>query len=97
MAQVIYSPRAVASIERAYTGLAELADDDAAGRALTAIESALSMLSAHPLIGRTAPDGLRELVISFGRSGYVALYQYFPEHDEVWVLAIKHQRELGYP
>jgi plasmid stabilization system protein ParE len=38
---------------------------------------------------------LRELVISKGRTGYVALYRYLPEQDRVDVLAIRHQRESG--
>jgi hypothetical protein len=40
---------------------------------------------------------LRELVISYGRTGYVALYDYSPARDRVRVLAIRHQRELDYP
>jgi hypothetical protein len=36
-------------------------------------------------------------VISFGRSGYVALYRFIPHLDVVSVLAIRHQRELDYP
>ena len=38
---------------------------------------------------------LRELVISKGRTGYVALYRYLPEQDRVDILAIRHQRESG--
>jgi hypothetical protein len=38
---------------------------------------------------------LRELVIAFGDSGYVALYQYNAERDAVYVLAFRHQREAG--
>jgi plasmid stabilization system protein ParE len=37
----------------------------------------------------------RELVISKGRTGYVALYRYLPEQDRVDILAIRHQRESG--
>jgi toxin ParE1/3/4 len=36
-------------------------------------------------------------VISFGKSGYVALYRFVPHLDAVRVLAIRHQRELDYP
>jgi plasmid stabilization system protein ParE len=36
-------------------------------------------------------------VISYGKSGYVALYRYRPQRQRVEVLAIKHQRELDYP
>jgi plasmid stabilization system protein ParE len=60
------------------------------------IVEAMGILENHPLIGRPADDGLRELVISRGRSGYIALYSHEPEHDTVLVLAIRHQRESGY-
>jgi hypothetical protein len=39
---------------------------------------------------------LRELLIPFGDSGYVALYRYDSEEDAVYVLAFRHQKEAGY-
>ena len=36
-------------------------------------------------------------MISFGKSGYVALYRFLPHLELVPVLAIRRQRELGYP
>jgi len=39
---------------------------------------------------------LRELVISFGETGYIALYRFVVQKDEVRVLALRHQREIGY-
>ena len=38
----------------------------------------------------------RELIIPFGSSGYVALYEIEPEQGRVIVLAIRHQREDDY-
>ena len=55
------------------------------------------MLAAHPLIGRPSQGELRELVISFGKTGYIVLYRFLPHIEEVRVLAIRHQRELDYP
>ena len=55
----------------------------------------LSILKKHPLIGRKVEHGLRELLISRGRSGYVALYSYNAAEDVATVLAIRHQREGG--
>ena len=52
------------------------------------------MLAQHPYVGRRVEREVRELVISFGRSGYIALYRYLPVKDEVRVLALRHQREL---
>lgn len=51
-----------------------------------------------PDIGRpiTDPPELRELLIEFGDSGYVALYRHEPADDAVYVLAFRHQKEAGY-
>ncbi|MEO8224156.1 MAG: hypothetical protein ABI661_05080 [Gammaproteobacteria bacterium] len=48
------------------------------------------------MIGRTVESGLRELLISHGRSGYVALYRYDVITARALILAIRHQREGGY-
>jgi plasmid stabilization system protein ParE len=42
-----------------------------------------------------APD-LRELLIPFGDSGYVALYRHVAARDTVVILALRHQTEAGY-
>jgi plasmid stabilization system protein ParE len=96
MAQVVYTDAAAGDIERAFEFLAER-DPYAASAAVAAIRNAVNVLVEHPLIGRATYEPTRELVISFGRSGYVALYRYRPERDEVRILAIRHQRELDYP
>jgi plasmid stabilization system protein ParE len=44
--------------------------------AVIAIQSAVENFGAHPLIGRRVEDELRELIVSCGRTGYVAL-RYF--------------------
>jgi plasmid stabilization system protein ParE len=59
------------------------------------ITEAVQVLENHPLIGRSVEQGLRELVISRGKSGYVALYSHEPEQDAVLVLSVRHQREAG--
>jgi plasmid stabilization system protein ParE len=96
VARVVYSRNALANLERAFTSL-EALSSDAAIAAVEAIRSAVEMLEHHPLIGRIVEGGLRELVISFGRSGYLALYRFVPSSREVRILAIRHQRELDYP
>jgi len=96
VARVVYSRNALANLERAFDFLAEH-DSDAAVDAASAIQSAVDALAPHPLIGRRLRREIRELVISFGRTGYVALYRFVPARDEVRVLAIRHQRELDYP
>jgi plasmid stabilization system protein ParE len=54
------------------------------------------VIQRHPLIGRAVECGLRELVISRGRSGYIALYGVEPIEDVILVLAIRHQRDVGF-
>jgi plasmid stabilization system protein ParE len=57
---------------------------------------ALSFLTISPEIGRLYSPPLRELVISQKKSGYLAFYVYDPVADDVLVLRIRHQREVGY-
>ncbi|MDP2067149.1 MAG: type II toxin-antitoxin system RelE/ParE family toxin [Burkholderiaceae bacterium] len=57
------------------------------------VTDALNILEQHPKIGRPVAQGLRELVISRGKTGYLALYQYDETADAVIVLAVRHQRE----
>ena len=96
MARVVYARNALANLERAFDFLAQN-DPEAAVAAAEAIQSAVDVLARHPLVGRPVGGQLRELVISFGRTGYVALYRFVPARDEVRVLALRHQRELDYP
>ena len=95
MAQIIYSARALADIDRAFEFLVEQ-DPPSAIKAAAAIRHAGEALAEHPLIGRNVSGGLRELVISFGKTGYVALYRFLPQRDEIRVLAFRHQRDLDY-
>jgi plasmid stabilization system protein ParE len=95
VAAVVYSARALAHLERAFQFLRD-DNSEAALAAAQAIQSAVDALAAHPLLGRRVRGDLRELVISYGRTGYVALYRFVLARDEVRVLAIRHQRELGF-
>ncbi|MGA3156079.1 MAG: type II toxin-antitoxin system RelE/ParE family toxin [Steroidobacteraceae bacterium] len=95
MAQVVYSARSLEHIERAFRFLREK-NPTAALDAVAAIQSAVDSLGSHPLIGRRIEGEIRELVISYGQTGYVALYRFLVPKDEVRVLAIRHQRELGF-
>jgi plasmid stabilization system protein ParE len=95
VARLIYAEQAVGDLERLTDSLLE-SDPVAAAETIDLIEEAVGVLKRHPLIGRPAESGLRELVISRGRSGYLALDSYEPAVDVVFVLAIRHQREAGY-
>jgi len=67
-----------------------------ASAAVDAISSAIEALAAHPLVGRRVEGETRELVISYGQTGYIALYRFVVTSDEVRVLALRHQREIGF-
>jgi plasmid stabilization system protein ParE len=95
MAQVVYSDEALADFERIIEFLLE-SSSRAASRTLADIRSAIGTLEFHPLIGRRIDDEIRELVISRGRTGYLALYRFDPALDVVRVLRLRHQREAGY-
>lgn len=70
--------------------------EEVAPGAIGLIEDAVTILDRHPLVGREIEDGLRELLVSRGKTGYVALYVFDEEIDEAIVLAVRHQREAGY-
>lgn len=97
MPRVVVTAGAARGLERCRRFLAEKSPE-AAKRAGQAIARQLRLLEAAPAIGRPVPEqpGLRELVIGFGASGYVALYRHDPRTDAVYLLAFRHQKEAGY-
>jgi plasmid stabilization system protein ParE len=95
LAKLIYSDSALADLERLSDFLLE-SEALAATETIDLIAEVVGLLSRHPLIGRPVERGLRELVISRGHTGYVALYSVEDEHNAVLVLAIRHQREAGF-
>ncbi len=97
MPHVSLSARALSDISRLHAFLLEK-DSNAAKRAVLAIREAFMPLKQSHMIGRPVEDNgyLRELVIDFGATGYLALYRFEPSLDVVTILAIKHQREDDY-
>ncbi len=96
MPRLIWSPSALRDVQRLYRFLAEK-NAEAARRAVKAIRDGVKVIARQPGIGRLA-EGLepeyREWLIDFGDSGYVALYRY--NGQTAMILAVRHQRELGY-
>ena len=95
MALVVVTSNAVSDLERLRSVLVD-SDPAAANQTIELILAGISVIADHPLIGRPVESNYRELVISRGRSGYIALYRYHETRDVVLVLAIRHQREAGY-
>jgi plasmid stabilization system protein ParE len=95
LAKLVYSDRTLNDLER-LAGFLLTSDTQAALEPLELIEEAVAVLKRHPLMGRPVESDMRELVISRGRTGYVALYSLDAMHDAALILAIRHQREAGY-
>ena len=63
---------------------------------MLSVRRAFEVLAEHPLLGRQAEDGRRELILSRGKFGYVAKYRWVAADDVVLILAVRHQLEAGY-
>lgn len=95
MIRVIFAPKVKADFDRIFDFLFEQAPEYAATR-IEDIIAAIDILQTSPMIGRPMAFGQRELIISTGKSGYLALYRYDPAKDTAFVLAVRSQRERDY-
>ncbi|OIR16988.1 plasmid stabilization system protein [mine drainage metagenome] len=95
--KVRYTEGAREDLKRLFAFLAER-DLQAAQQGRNAIAEGINLLQQFPFTCRKAMPGnplLREMVISFGSSGYVALFE-IEDNDVVTILAVRHQREDDY-
>lgn len=94
---IVFDTGALDDLERIFEFNAQR-DPSTALDHVEAVRSAVAILDAHPEIGPPAGgrSTLRELVISHGKTGNIALYEYSPIEKLVRVVAIRHQREVGY-
>lgn len=92
--RIVFAPQAVDDLERLTDFLIEN-DKSAALLTIGLIEDAVKILASHPLIGRLCDTHQRELVISRGKSGYVALYSFEESKNIILINAIRHQKESG--
>ena len=99
MPQVIFTSGALQDIKYCRRVL-ELKSPEAAFRSQQVIQQRFLLLETTPLIGRVFLSShkleLRELIIPFGNSGYIALYRYEPEKELIFILAFRHQKEFSY-
>lgn len=100
--RVRFTREALDDLERLYVFIIERELEHGSGfelaeRAIEAIESGIATLRFSPFTCRKAGQDpfIRELVIPFGRSGYVALFE-IESKDSVLVAAVRHQREDDY-
>ena len=75
----------------------ETGDLDIPDRAVQAIKEGLAFLASSPFACRKAGKSsfIRELIIPFGRTGYVALFE-IVDRNTIIIGAIRHQREDDY-
>jgi plasmid stabilization system protein ParE len=99
---VRYTETAKGDLSRLFDFLLERAqsieDLDAAQQALdTLVNEIETHLSRSPFIYRKAGQSpfMRELIITFRRSGYVALYE-IENGETITIVAVRHQREDDY-
>ncbi|HJR74828.1 MAG TPA: type II toxin-antitoxin system RelE/ParE family toxin [Luteimonas sp.] len=95
MTALVFAERVVEDVLRIREHLLEHEANDLEAR-LVSIYRGLDALVDNPLIGRPCWGEWRELVIGRDSRGYVALYDYKPLVDTVYVWAIRAQREAGY-
>lgn len=95
--RIRYTRQAHDDLQRLYDFLLEK-DHGAAERALAAIRHGTDLLRAFPFSCRKADADnpfLRELIVPFGASGYVMLFE-IEDGQTVTVLAVRHQWEEDY-
>ena len=100
---VEFSEAAVADLEQLFEFAlqreldSETGDLDIPERAVQAIKDSMAFLKSSPFACRKAGSSsfLRELIIPFGHTGYVALFE-IVDSSTVIIGAIRHQREDDY-
>lgn len=93
---ICWTPHARESLLRIYSFLSEK-NMEFARIAIKTIREKVLLLENFPNAGRPAYDlepEHRELLIPFGETGYVILYQI--KNTTIYILAIKHQKEVNY-
>jgi len=98
--QVRFTQDAEADLLRLYEFILtkDQTDWSLASRALEAIKNGIRSLELSPFSYRKATAAnpfLRELIIPFGASGYVALFEIDDERT-VTIMAVRHQREADF-
>lgn len=95
--RVRFTDEAATDLARLYAFQAER-NPETAREALDAIREGIRVLEIFPFSTRKVMVNdpmLRELLISYGSSGYVAMYEIEPGHV-VTILAVRHQLEDDY-
>ena len=101
--RVVFSQAAAEDLEQLFDFALQRELDSETGdlnipeKAVQAIKNGVAFLTSSPLLCRKAGSSafIRELVIPFGNTGYVALFE-IVDSNTVIIGAIRHQREDDY-
>ncbi len=90
---ILFSSDALSDIDRVRSFL-ELRNPDAAVRAMRSIWRALERVEDFPEIGQPTKDrSIRQILVRFGRRGYVVRYRILPSDGTIFVTRVWHSRE----
>jgi toxin ParE1/3/4 len=91
---ILFASEALSDMERVRNFLT-VRNPQAATRAMRAIWAALERVEHSPSIGHpTMEPSIRQIVVRFGRHGYVVRYRVLPTEDTIFVTRIWHGREV---
>lgn len=98
--RISFTEEAREDLHRLYDFLLGMAEGDSrqADAALEELRRGFALLETSPFACRRAPctdPMLRELLVGFGETGYVALFE-VKDAQTVIILAVRHQREDDY-
>ena len=96
MSRLIWSPAALLDVKQLYD-FRKPKDFSAAKRAVKAIRQGVKVLEKQSGVGRPVEDmedEFRDWIIDFGDSGHVVRYRV--DQSFVTVLAVRHQKEVGF-
>jgi plasmid stabilization system protein ParE len=91
---ILFSSDALSDIERVRHFL-EIKNPQAAARAMRAIFAVLGRVESTPYLGHPTPHrDIRQIIVRFGRRGYVVRYRILPPDNTIFVTRIWHGREV---
>ncbi len=97
MGKIVFSKSALSKLSHIRNFYTQR-DPKIGDRAVDTIEAAFLVFLTHPEIGRPYEGSVlrRELIIPFGSSGFISLYEIDRLEDRIVIIALLHQKEDGF-
>ena len=90
---ILFASEATSDVQRVRNFL-EARNPNTAARAMRAIWAALQRVEQFPEIGTPTKDAqIRQIVVRFGRYGYIVRYKVLPTNGAIFVTRLWHGRE----